>query len=49
MNRERVYAEAKAENPGRWTGSARNWKRNEEVHLNRRTDSKKDVRNAVAI
>jgi len=32
--RQRVYAEAKARNPGRWSGDTRNWELPESVHLN---------------
>ena len=42
-NRERVYAEARARNPKRWTKNTRNWKRNHEVHLNRKTGSNEMV------
>ena len=32
--REIVYAQAKARNPQRWSGSARNWELKDEVWLN---------------
>jgi len=32
--REAVYAQAKARNPQRWSGSTRNWELKDEVWLN---------------
>ena len=33
-HRKQVYKQAKAENPGRWSGDIRNWEPIKEVHLN---------------
>ena len=35
LQREQVYAKAKARNPSRWSGNTRNWQHEDLVHLNR--------------
>lgn len=37
-HREEVYEKAKAKHPERWSRGTREWKRHEEVHLNRRDE-----------
>lgn len=48
-NRERVYAEAQAKNPSRWSGKTRNWEPIEEVFLNpnKSTEKKMQIQRAA--
>jgi transposase InsO family protein len=46
-NRKAVYEAARAKHPQRWSGSTRNWKRIQEVHLNPDNAKKGDTKEVV--